>query len=53
MESGWAELSQELGPGRFGSLGSAKSGAKPVRSREAGPGPGPGSGPGGFDMAIG
>ena len=28
VESGWAELSQELGPGRVGSLGSAKSGVK-------------------------
>ena len=29
VESGRPELSQELGPGRVGSLGSAKSGGKP------------------------
>ena len=29
VESGRAELSQELGSGRVGSLGSAKSGVKP------------------------
>ena len=48
-----ARLSQELGPGRVGSLGSAKSGGKTSLESRGRVWAGSGLGPGGFVMEIG